>query len=90
MRTPRLFPLLLVPLLLLLTPSTSQCCLAMDPTHQYCLSCPQGTHLYQDNCLLDIAGCTGYAVGNGFDCEVCETGWRIVEVQRSGYVSRRC
>lgn len=46
--------------------ASAQCCLSMDPTSQYCSSCPNGMHLFRDNCLIDIPHCLIYS--NGFDC----------------------
>lgn len=50
----------------------SQCCLSYLHDGKGCLSCPEGMHLYRNNCIFDVKGCKLYS--DGFTCSECQLG----------------
>jgi hypothetical protein len=64
---------LLSSLLVLIVYSQNQCCLQIQG--RICLSCPNGTHIYRGNCIIDVPNCQIYK--DGFDCQTCLTGYNL-------------
>ena len=51
----------------------SQCCLNIQGRN--CIACPNGTHLFRGNCIIDVDNCMTYK--DGFDCSVCGNGFQL-------------
>lgn len=51
----------------------SQCCTRFDG--RKCIECPNGTHLFRANCILDVKYCATYK--DGFDCATCLSGYTL-------------
>lgn len=51
----------------------SQCCLKIQG--RACLNCPNGTHLFRGNCIIDVDNCLTYV--DGFDCVSCAAGYQL-------------
>jgi hypothetical protein len=51
----------------LLFQGSAQCCSKF--VGNLCQICPDGTHLYRNNCILSIPYCTAYS--DGFTCSNC-------------------
>ena len=47
--------------------AAAQCCLQFESLT--CVSCPDGLHLYRNNCIYDLPNCLEYQ--GGFDCALC-------------------
>jgi hypothetical protein len=51
----------------------SQCCITLQG--KKCIRCTNGTHLFRDNCIIDVDNCATYK--DGFDCLTCNNGFQL-------------
>lgn len=66
---------LLMGVYLMMAFGESSCCVRFLDSK--CLECPEGMHLFRDNCIFDVKNCEIYK--DGFDCERCKESFVLVD-----------
>lgn len=65
-----------------------KCCLTYDKTNSFCLTCPEGTYLSGNNCIVDIPNCQLYS--ECFNCAICSDGYKLVDTEVNGLKTKKC
>ena len=71
-----------------ITQADKKCCESYDKTNALCLTCPLGSFLSGNNCIIAIEGCQNYI--NCFSCSACSDGYKLVDDQFNGQPIKKC
>lgn len=71
-----------------LTQVGQRCCKTFDQTNTICLTCPTGSILNGNTCIINIDGCLNYL--NCYSCSACSVGYKLVNDKFNGQAVSTC
>ena len=67
---------------------SKKCCQSYDKSNTLCLTCPDGSNYFGNNCIMDLEGCAQYA--DCFSCSQCADGFKMTDSVFNGVKVQRC